>query len=41
MVLDQSGKQVGKVDDMVLDLSKVKVLYVVVNADGPGYSHPN
>jgi sporulation protein YlmC with PRC-barrel domain len=34
VVLDQSGKQVGKVDDMVLDLSKAKVLYVVVNADG-------
>lgn len=34
MVLDQSGKQVGKVDDMVLDLSKARVLYVVVNADG-------
>ena len=33
-VLDQSGEQVGKVDDMVLDLSKAKVLYVVVNAGG-------
>ena len=33
-VLDQSGKQVGNVDDMVLDLSKAKVLYVVVNAGG-------
>jgi PRC-barrel domain len=32
-VLDQSGKQVGKVDDMVLDLSKVKILYVVVSAE--------
>ena len=30
-VLDQSGKQVGKVDDMVLDLSKAQVLYVIVN----------
>src|SRR6266540_1164738 len=33
-VWDQSGKQVGKVDDMVLDLSKAKVIYVVVNAGG-------
>ena len=32
-VLDQSGKQVGKVSDMVLDLSKAKVLYVVVSAE--------
>jgi hypothetical protein len=32
-VLDQSGKQVGKVDDMVLDLSKAKILYVVVSAE--------
>lgn len=32
-VLDQSGKQVGKVDDMVLDLSKAKVLYVIVSAE--------
>ncbi|SRR6266498_3577739 len=32
-VLDQSGKQVGKVDDMVLDLSKARVLYVIVNAE--------
>jgi sporulation protein YlmC with PRC-barrel domain len=34
IVWDQSGKQVGKVDDMVLDLSKAKVIYVVVNANG-------
>ena len=33
-VWDQSGRQVGKVDDMVLDLSKAKVIYVVVNAGG-------
>jgi sporulation protein YlmC with PRC-barrel domain len=33
-VWDQTGKQVGKVDDMVLDLSKAKVIYVVVNAGG-------
>jgi hypothetical protein len=32
-VLDQSGQQVGKVDDMVLDLSKAKILYVVVSAE--------
>jgi sporulation protein YlmC with PRC-barrel domain len=32
-VLDQSGKQIGKVDDMVLDLSKAKVLYVIVSAE--------
>ena len=32
-VLDQSGKRVGKVDDMVLDLSKAKILYVVVSAE--------
>jgi PRC-barrel domain protein len=32
-VWDQSGKQVGKVDDMVLDLSKAKVLYVLVSAE--------
>jgi hypothetical protein len=33
-VLDQSGKQVGKVEDMVLDLSKAKVLYVIVGTSG-------
>src|SRR6266540_7423130 len=33
-VWDQIGKQDGKVDDMVLDLSKAKVIYVVVNAGG-------
>ena len=32
-VLDQSGKQIGKVDDIVLDLSKAKILYVVVSAE--------
>jgi len=32
-VLDQSGKQVGKVDDMVLNLSKAQVLYVIVSAE--------
>jgi len=32
-VLDQDGKQVGKVEDMVLDLSKAKVLYVIVSAE--------
>ena len=32
-VLDQSGKQVGKVDDMVLNLSKARVLYVIVSAE--------
>lgn len=39
-VLDQSGKEVGKVDDMVLDLSKAKVLYVVVNAGGKNIPVP-
>ena len=33
-VLDQTGKQIGKVEDMVLDLSKAQVLYVIVNAAG-------
>jgi sporulation protein YlmC with PRC-barrel domain len=32
-VLDQNGKQVGKVDDIVLDLSTAKVLYVIVSAE--------
>ena len=33
-VMDQSGEQAGKVNDMVLDLSKAKVVYVVVDAGG-------
>lgn len=33
-VMDQSGKQVGKVDDMVLDLSKARILYVIVGTGG-------
>jgi sporulation protein YlmC with PRC-barrel domain len=33
-VFDQTGDQVGEVEDMILDLSKAKVLYVIVNASG-------
>jgi len=40
MVVDQTGSQVGEVEDMILDLTNRNVAYVVVNADGRSVAVP-
>lgn len=39
-VLDQAGSKLGTVSDLVLDLSKAKVLYVIVNSSGKKVAAP-